>query len=184
MKRRAGSAPSDDTPDAVDVDILANSEGVCAVEDDVIQGVEDTADDTVQSVFADDLAADDASTAGQFDDRDEDPLDLLGLSMDQNSVYEPQVGSDMDDNPPAADIPDTLGYEVEEQGPKQENTQEHDGESNSAQVNGSSTSNTDEAADSDAKTADTTGTNTSAEEPSKSRKSASLDALSSHIPKS
>ncbi|CAN8096704.1 unnamed protein product [Discula destructiva] len=172
MKRRAGSAPSDDTPDPTDVDMSglppsANSEDIAIVDGDIIQGVED---DTVDDVFVDGSAADDASTTAQVDDRDEESIDLLGLNMDQDSVNGTHIGSDIEDNAPAVDSPDDFEHGAQQYGPKQETAPEQDTGDSKAQTNDSSTTTTttDEAADSDAKTADTTGTRTSVEEPTKS----------------
>lgn len=166
MKRRAGSAPSEDAlrvADAAidsDIDMLAppladNSEDVLVVDGD--HGFRNA---MMSDVFAgdDEDPADNASTTAQGDDQDEDQIDLLGLNMD--SSYEPLSGfDDTGENAPVADNPGGIGYEV------QEIIGDQDAGSSKDQANESSTPNTDEAADSDAKTADTTGTSTSVEEP-------------------
>lgn len=182
MKRRAGSAPAEDTldtavdaapavdaavDDASDVEMLAlppaaNSEDISVVGGDIIQGLDDTSqNDQMHDVFAND---DNLSTIAQGDERNEDQLDLLGLTMDQDSVYETLPDFEDDDDAPAADNPGGTGDRAPEVVSNQEMTQGKD------QANESSTPNTDEAADSDAKTADTTGTSTSVEEPVKNSK--------------
>lgn len=189
MKRRAGSAPSDDTPDpdAADVDMLglppaANSDDIAIIQSDIIPGVEDT----VEDVWVD-SPPDDASTAAQVDDRDdEDALDLLNLNMDQESVnmdhesvYETHAGSDVGDL--EGDAPGLVyGPQPQEQEPNQEAAQDQDAGDSKTQTNGSSATNTDEAADSDAKTADTVGTSTSVD--TKGCKSSGALATSSPAP--
>lgn len=198
MKRRAGSAPSEDAIDsaAVDVDVAvavdavvddaeasdidmhnlppaANSEDAPVVDGHINLGADDASQDgTMDDIFADDDAADNVSTIAQRDDRDEDQLDLdsLNMNMDQDSLYGPLPELDNDDIAPAADNPGGIGYEAQELEPNQEMAQEQDAGSSKDQANESSTPNTDEAADSDAKTADTTGTSTSVEEPVKNSK--------------
>lgn len=181
MKRRAGSAPSEDTRDvavdavvdateASDVEMLAlppaaNSEDVSIVDSGIRRGLDDTfRGGMMDDVFDDDLA-DNASTTAQGDDQDED-LNLLGLNMD----YEPLLGYDNEDDFPAADNPGGIGCDAQESVSNQEMTQEQDAGSSKDQANESSTPNTDEAADSDAKTADTAGTSTSVEEPANTSK--------------
>lgn len=173
LKRRTGSAPPDDDPDAADVDMLAlpptaNSRDVSIVDGDTIEGLEGP----LRDVDAD-SPRDDASTSAQVDDRDEDTpdinLNLTNLDMDRSSVHETQVGSDIEDNAPAAHNPGGGAVIARQQNPTQEQDT-GDIKTQEAQ-NDSSASNTDEAADSDAKTADTVGTSTSVEEPSKDSRS-------------
>lgn len=168
LKRRAGSAPPDDDPDATDVDMLAlppaaNSEDVSIADGDIIQDVERT----VQEVRAE-SPSDDASATAQVDNRDEDTpdinLNLNDLDMDRSSVYETHVGSDIEDNATTADNPGGGADDAQQQ----QDLKQDAGEIKAQEAqNDSSTTNTDEAADSDAKTADTVGTSTSIEEPAK-----------------
>lgn len=173
LKRRAGSAPPDDDPNATDVDMLAlppaaNSENVSIADGDVMEGVEGPLQDDNT-----DSPRDDASTSAQVDDQDEDTpdinLNLTNLDMDRSSVYETHAGSDMEDNAPAADNSGADADDAQRQWSKKEQAQEPNASENKTQEgqNDSSTSNTDEAADSDAKTADTVGTSTSVEESAK-----------------
>lgn len=177
LKRRAGSAPPGDDPNATDVDMLAlppaaNSENVSIADGDIIEGIEGPSQD--EGV---DSLEDDASTSAQVDDQDEDTPDinrnLNNLDMDRSSVYDTQVGSDMEDNAPTADNPGGGADDAQRQWSQEEQTQERDagGIKTLHGQNDSSTSNTDEAADSDAKTADTVGTSTSVEESAKNSKS-------------
>lgn len=108
-----------------------------------------------------DSPRDDASTTAQVDDVDEDLPSLTGLDMDRASVGETQVGSDIGDSNLAVDSP--AGDDVaEEEGPEQKKEGEHiSGEGKDSTQNESSTTNTDEAADSDSRTVDTAATSTS-----------------------
>lgn len=146
----------------------ANSQDVSIADGDVMAD----ADGALQDVDGE-SPRDDASTTAQVDDREEDTpdinLNLTNLDMDQSSVYETQVGSDMEDNAPAADNPGA-GEEIARQqsSKKEQATEQGAGENKALEgQNDSSTTNSDEAADSDAKTADTVGTSTSVEESAK-----------------
>lgn len=180
LKRRAPSVPLEDDPDAnQDVDMLSQPTSVANKDTPIADGrsIEPMEED-VQEENAESLR-DDASTTAHIDDADEDLPSLNGLDMDRASVGETQVGSDIgdigDDNP-AVDIPG--GDDVQEQDPERKKEDERNpGESkDSAQIE-SSTTNTDEAADSDSKTVDTAATSTSVDGAAKTSKSPFCAAL-------
>lgn len=191
LKRRAGSAPPDDDPNASDIDMLAlpptaNSQDVSIADGDVMEDAEGALQD-----LDGESPRDDASTTAQVDDREEDTpdinLNLTNLDMDQSSVYETQFGSDMEDIAPVADNPGAGEEDAQQQGSKKEQATEQGagGSKTFEGQNDSSTTNSDEAADSDAKTADTVGTSTSVEESAKTSRTSrflrsALSLLSPH----
>lgn len=156
----------------------ANSEDVSVADGDIIQGVEGPGEEVDA-----DSPRDESSTTAQVDDRDEDTPDinrnLNNLDMDRSSVYENHAESDIEEHVPAADNPGGVADDARQQeDSKQEQEQGEDqgaGESKTQDAhNDSSTTNTDEAADSDAKTADTVGTSTSFEEPANNSRSSKV----------
>lgn len=171
LKRRAPSVPLEDNPDATqDVDMLslppsAANQDTPVADGESIEGVEEV----VQEESAD-SPRDDASTAAQVDDIDEDLPSLNGLDMDRASVGETQVGSDIGDHNLSADHP--AGDDSQEQNaePRKED-ERNSGESKDPTQIESSTTNTDEAADSDSKTVDTAATSTSVDGAVKNGKS-------------
>lgn len=125
-----------------------------------------------------DSPRDDASTAAQADDVDEDLPSLTGLDMDRASVEETQIGSDLGDVAPTADNPG--GIDAQEQDAEQSKEDGQDaGAPKVAVKNESSTTNSDDAADSDSKTADTAATSTSVDGAAKNGKSLRLVSASS-----
>lgn len=172
LKRRAGSVPLEDNPDATeDVDMLslppsAANEDASGLDGDVIQGAETAAQEENA-----DSPRDDTSTTAQIDDVDEDIPNLRNLEMDRSSVEETQVGSDFEDNALAAEgRAEEAAQELDAELGKEEDQDFGAGASKATTQNGSSTTNTDEAADSDSKTVDTVATGTSVDGTTKSCK--------------
>lgn len=175
QKRRAGSAPLDSDQDTIqDVDMpsappsATNHTDALIVDADPVEGGEDMQEGDPDS------PRDDTSITAQADGNDEDFPDIVGLGMDQASVEETQPGSELEGVTLAADSPG--GNVAPEQGPADlEKEQDLDaGESKAQTQNGSSTSNTDEATDSDAKTVDTAATSASTDGQAKNCKSRRL----------
>lgn len=177
LKRRAGSVPLEDNPDATeDVDMLplppsAADDDASGLVGDAIHGVEEAAQEGNA-----DSPRDDASTTAQTDDVDEDIPNLRNLEMDRASVEETQVGSDLEDNTLAAGHPAGDGAQELDTELGKEEDQNFDASKATTQ-NGSSTTNTDEAADSDSKTVDTVATGTSVDGTTKSCKPVLLGSL-------
>lgn len=177
LKRRAPSVPLEDDPNATqDVDMLSQPPAAANKDTPILDGhsIEAVEEDVLEE-NADSLR-DDASTAANVDDADEDLPSLTGLDMDRSSVGETQVGSDVGDIGDIGDdnlaVDTARGDDTQVQDPEQ--TQED--EKNSAESKDpiqieSSTTNTDEAADSDSKTVDTAATSTSVDGAAKTSKS-------------
>lgn len=159
LKRRAPSLPPDENDDALeDVDMISVPSTNHATPVGDAESVQDAGGGGQE------LDTNDLNTAPAIvEENDTDIPELLdSLEVDRASVEETQVGSEPEDNALETGVPN--GIDAQDQGQEQGDDKEQISAMDNVQTqNGSRSTNSEDTAESDAKTIDTVATSASAE---------------------